>query len=188
MASRFSIYAQFSAVDKMTRPIKKMAQSNSRFTKQIRKDYALASRSANRFTNSLGKKGNAAMKRTVQVGLAGLGVGLAMAAKEYATFDDAIFGATARFKAAEKPGTDMTVVMKNLRKAARDMGAQTQFSATLMAQGLDKFALAGFNSEESIKVLNSQVNLATVTGEDFMQVADMSSDLLGSFGFAALES
>jgi TP901 family phage tail tape measure protein len=128
-------------------------------------------------------------KSTIATGLAAsLALGVGLAAREYVQFDDAIYGATARFKAAEKPGTDMAKVMENLREAARKTGAETQFTATLAAQGLDKFALAGFTSSEAIAVLKSQVDLATVTGEDFMRVADISSDLLGGFGGSALES
>ena len=183
-SSRFSISAVVSMIDKVSEPMSRASKSVTGFSKRMRGQFRRADVSISGVNKGINRVGG----RVATRGLQGLAIGAALVAREYVKFDDAIFGATARFKAAEKPGTDMAVVMTNLRKAAREMGAQTQFSATLMAQGLDKFALAGFNSSESISILGSQVSLATVTGEDFMRVADISSDLLGAFGGAALES
>ena len=177
MASRFSIEAVFSAIDKMTGPVNRMTGSTTKFSKSVRRDFAKAQRSVERFNRSVGQKMVNALKLGVTASLAGLALGLGIATREYIKFDDAIFGATARFKAAEKPGTNMAKVMENLRKAARKVGAETQFTATQASKGLDKFALAGFNSQEAILALRSQVDLATVTGEDFMRVTDISSDL-----------
>jgi len=182
--TRFSIEGVVSLVQKVTMPMKQATKAVTGFSRKMRNQFRLADMSAQKINRSINRIGAPAAK----AGLAALGVGVAVVGKQFVEFDDAIFAATARFKAAEKPGTDMTKVMENLRKEARKMGATTQFSAVLMAQGLDKFALAGFTSKEAIMSLKTQVDLATVTGEDFMRVADISSDLLGAFGGSALDS
>ena len=184
MSKRFSIEAVVSMIDKVSGPMGRASKSVTGFSRKMKSSFSTVGEKAQKMNKGINRVGG----RAAQVGMAGLAVGAALAAREYVKFDDAIFGATARFKAAEKPGTDMAIVMENLRKAARKAGSETQFSAVLMAQGLDKFALAGFNSAESISILQSQIELATVSGEDFMQVADFSSDLLGGFGGAALDS
>ncbi|MCK5613740.1 phage tail tape measure protein, partial [Candidatus Pacearchaeota archaeon] len=178
--SRFSIEATISMIDKVSPNMGKAARSVTGFSKKIRRQFAGADVSAQRINKSINRVGG----RAARVGFAGLTIGIGLVAREFVKFDDAIFGATARFKAAEKPGTDMTKVMQNLRDAARKTGAETQFTATQAAEGLNKFALAGFTSEEAIMSLRSQIDLTTATGEDFMRVADISSDLLGAFGFA----
>lgn len=184
MGSRFSLEATVKMIDRVTGPMKQAGNSVTAFNKKTQKQFDHTQKFAQRANKQINRVGGTAAKGA----LAGLGVAIGLVGREYMQFDDAIFGATARFKAAEKPGTDMTKVMENLRKAARATGAATQFTATQASEGLNKFALAGFTSEEAIKSLRSQVDLATVTGEDFMRVADISSDLLGAFGGAALSS
>lgn len=174
MASRFSIEAVVSMIDRVSNPMGKAAKSVSIFSQSAMKSTSMANRAFSGLRNTIGS-------------FVGIG-SVVLLGKQFADFDDAIYGATARFKAAEKPGTNMAVVMQNLRDASRKTGAETQFTAKLMAEGLNKFALAGFTSQEAINSLRTQVDLATVTGEDFIRVADISSDLLGAFGGAALES
>lgn len=181
--SRFSLESVVSMVDRVSRPLGKAGKSVVGFSRKMRGQFRAADASVMRMNKGINRVGAPIAK----LATTGLAVGIALAAREFVRFDDAIFGATARFKAAEKPGTDMTTVMKNLRAAARKTGAETKFTAAQMADGLNKFALAGFNSQEAIGVLRSQVDIAIVTGEDFMRVADISSDLLGSFGFSALK-
>lgn len=180
--SRFSIEAVISMIDKVSGPMGKAGRSVAGFSGKMRKQFARADISAQRINKSINRVGGRVARRS----MLGVGIAAGLIAREFVKFDDAIFGATARFKAAEKPGTDMTKIMANLRKAARKTGAETQFTATQAAQALDKFALAGFTSSESIASLRSQIDLATATGEEFMRVADISSDLLGAFGFSVL--
>lgn len=184
MASkRFSIEAVISMIDKVSGPMGKAGRSVAGFSNKMSRQFARADISAQRINKSINRVGGRVARRS----MLGVGIAAGLVAREFVQFDDAIFGATARFKAAEKPGTDMTKIMVNLRKAARKTGSETQFTATQAAQALDKFALAGFTSSESIASLRSQIDLATATGEDFMRVADISSDLLGAFGLASLK-
>lgn len=181
----FAVGTAFTSKDRITQAFKKMTAGASKFGRTSENAFHRASRAGSRFkdiTKGILTAG------AVSKGLGLLSRGLQNVTTQYVEFDDEIFGATARFKAAEKAGTDMTKVMENLRKAARKTGADTQFTAAQAAFGLNKFALAGFTSAEAIKALRSQVDLTTVTGEEFGRVTDISSDLLGAFGGAALES
>jgi TP901 family phage tail tape measure protein len=163
----------------MRKTLQKINQDTKRFGTQADRSFALASRSAKKYKNSL-----SALKKVAATGLA-IGIlsqGVRAVTTEFLSFDDSIVAATARFKDL-KPGTEKAAkVMEELRKVAKRTGADTQFTATQAAKGLDFFARAGFTSAESMKVLRNQVDLATATGEDFARVADISSDLLGALG------
>lgn len=182
--AKFSLESIMTMTDRITRPMRKASNNVLGFNRKMKNSFNGLNMTVDRMNKKINKIGGRIAKR----GMQGLAIGLALVTRQYVLFDDAIFGATARFKAAEETGTDMTKVMVNLRKAARQVGEETQFTATQAAEGLNKYALAGFTSEEAIKVLRSQVDLATVTGEEFMRVTDISSDLLGAFGGAALSS
>lgn len=184
MASkRFSIEGVVSMVNKVSGPMGAAGRSVNGFSRKMQTQFRGVNKTVatmNKGVNKIGRMGTRA--------LFPLTIGAGLVTRQFIQFDDAIFSATARFKAAEKTGTDMTKVMENLRMAARKTGSETQFTATQAALGLDKFALAGFTSKESINSLRSVIDLATATGEDFARVSDISSDLLGAFGFAALNS
>ena len=48
----------------------------------------------------------------------------------------------------------------NLREYAQEMGAHTAFSATQAAEALNYMALAGYDTETSMKMLPNVLNLA----------------------------
>jgi TP901 family phage tail tape measure protein len=124
----------------------------------------------------------------IQKGIMLLTSGIKNASDQFVIFDQTIVGAASRFKDLEV-GTDKTnQVMIELKKTARDIGAQTQFTSVQAAEGLNFFAKAGFTSAEAMSVLKSQVDLATVAEQDFSTTADITSDLLGSFGLNASNS
>jgi TP901 family phage tail tape measure protein len=77
---------------------------------------------------------------------------------------------------------DFEQQLKKIRDRAREAGATTEFTAAQSAEALNFLAKAGFSAAEAMGSLDSMINLATATGEDFATVADFSSDLLGSFG------
>lgn len=181
----FVVGTRFKAFDQMKTFWKRNTASAVKFGNEATRQFKRASMAATGFKNIT--KGILAAG-AVQRGLGLLSQGVGSVTRDFISFDDAIFAATARFKAAEKPGTDMKKVMNDLRVAARKTGSATQFTAAQAAKGLDKFALAGFNSKEAIASLRSIIDLTTATGEDFTRVSDISTDLLGAFGGAALKS
>lgn len=71
---------------------------------------------------------------------------------------------------------------KDLEKAAMDMGATTQFSASQAAQALNYLALAGYDSEKSIETLPVVLNLAAAGGMELATASDMVTDAMSALG------
>ncbi len=185
MSNRFSLESILTLTDGFTGPMKKASGNVVTFSRSMQRSFSGLNNTIDRTNRKINAMANT---RVATAGMAGLTVGVGLAAREYIKFDDAIYGATARFKDAQVAGANVEKIMKSLRVAARKTGADTQFSAAQASQGLDFFARAGFTSKEAIKSLKSVIDLTTVSGEEFARVSDISSDLLGSFGYAALDS
>jgi TP901 family phage tail tape measure protein len=175
----FAVNTLFGARDRITQAFGKMAKGAARFNRAASKAFRDSSRQAERFQNIT--KGILAAG-AVQKGLQGLTRGLTAATTGFIDFEQAAIGATARFKDIGPDAADFEDQLKNIRKAAREAGATTEFTAAQAAAGLDFLARAGFSSSEAMGSLVSMINLATATGEDFARSADIASDLLGSFG------
>lgn len=77
--------------------------------------------------------------------------------------------------------------MAALEKAARDLGATTQFTAVQVGQAEQYLAMAGFSAKENIAALPGVLNLAAATATDLRRAADISSDILSAFGMQAEE-
>lgn len=75
-----------------------------------------------------------------------------------------------------------------LSKAAKDMGAQTMFSASQAAQALNYLALAGYSVEESISTLPSVLNAAAAGGMDLGAASDMITDAMSALGLSVDEA
>ncbi len=182
MALSFSVFNRFRAIDGVTAPVRKMAKSVGKFGKVAVRAFTKADRKASKFNKTL---------KAILIGggiLAGamlLRQGIGDVTNQFVKFDDAIFAAGARFKDIGPDVDNFTASIKGIEGAARAAGAATEFTATQSAEALDFLARAGFTSAEAIGSLNSMINLATASGEDFSRVADISSDLLGAFGLNA---
>ncbi|XGU47240.1 phage tail tape measure protein [Fusobacterium necrophorum subsp. funduliforme] len=70
---------------------------------------------------------------------------------------------------------------KKLESEAIRLGATTSFTAGEAAAGMEKFALAGFQTNDIIKVMPGLLDLAAASGEDLVMISDLISDHLGSF-------
>jgi len=64
----------------------------------------------------------------------------------------------------------------NLREYAQEMGAHTAFSATQAAEALNYMALAGYDTETSMKMLPNVLNLAAAGAMDLGMASDMVTD------------
>lgn len=182
----YIVSVSFTGKDKgISATFAKIDRSADKMGDSVSRSFKKAAKSATNFRSSF----KAIMAAgAVQRGLGFLQQGVSAVTRQFIDFDDAIFGATARFTDAQEEGANVGKIMESLRMAARKTGAETQFTAAQAAQGLDFFARAGFRSQEAIGSLRSVIDLTTATGEDFARVADISSDLLGAFGGASLES
>lgn len=70
----------------------------------------------------------------------------------------------------------------NLRDFAKEMGANTAFTATQAADALNYMALAGYDAQTSMTMLPNVMNLAAAGGFDLARASDMVTDTQTAFG------
>lgn len=75
-----------------------------------------------------------------------------------------------------------------LRAKAREMGAETKFSASEAAQAMEYMAMAGWKTEDMLEGISGIMSLAAASGEDLASVSDIVTDGLTAFGMAASEA
>lgn len=71
-----------------------------------------------------------------------------------------------------------------LRDYAKEMGAETAFSATQSAEALNFMALAGYDAETSMKMLPNVMNLAAAGGMELARASDMVTDSQTALGLS----
>lgn len=175
----FSVFTSFRAKDKISKSFRDMDRGAARFGRTASRSFRDATASASRFRDvTKGILAAGAVSRSLNL----LGRGLRSVTEQFIDFDKATIGAAARFKDIGPDAVDFERQLKKIRDRAREAGATTEFTAAQSAEALNFLAKAGFTSAEAIGSLDSMINLATATGEDFATVADFSSDLLGAFG------
>lgn len=111
------------------------------------------------------------------------------AAKEFAketletgiNFDDAMSKVAAVSGAA---GDDL----QSLRDKAKEMGAQTKFSATESAEAFNYMAMAGWKTGDMLGGIEGLMSLAAASGEDLASTSDIVTDALTAFGMKASEA
>jgi len=179
MARNYKVGAEFKVKDGMTRRFSLMERAAARFGRTSERSFKRASRGASKFQSVTAGFLKA---QVIGKGMGLLSRGISSVTTSFIEFDKAALGATVRFKDIGPDAANFNDQLKLIQKSARDAGAATEYTAAQSAEALDFLARAGFNSVEAMGSLNSMINLATSSGEDFAQVADMSSDLLGAFG------
>lgn len=75
-----------------------------------------------------------------------------------------------------------------LREKARDMGANTKFSATEAGEAFEYMAMAGWKTEQMLTGVEGIMNLAAASGEELGTTSDIVTDALTAFGMSANES
>lgn len=74
--------------------------------------------------------------------------------------------------------------LKKLEQAAKEMGANTMFSASQSAEALQYLALAGYDTEKSISALPKVLDLAAAGGMDLGYASDLVTDSMASLGLS----
>lgn len=74
-----------------------------------------------------------------------------------------------------------------LKKAAQDMGATTQFTASEAAEGLNYLALAGYSADKAATALPTVLRLASAGAMDLASASDMVTDSMSALGIEATE-
>lgn len=77
---------------------------------------------------------------------------------------------------------------KQLRQQAIDLGADTAFSASQAAEGMENLAAAGFTTNEIMEAMPGMLDLAAASGEDLANSADIAASTLRGFGLEASEA
>lgn len=109
---------------------------------------------------------------------------------------------TGAFAGAVKIGSDFEAQMsrvqaisgatgeefEKLRQQAIDLGADTAFSASEAAQGMENLAAAGFTTQEIMNAMPGLLNLAAASGEDLATSSDIAASALRGFGLNASEA
>ncbi len=169
---------EFKATDKLSKQVAKMTNKMNKLSK--------ATGRANKNAMTMGSTFKSVLSAgLVQRGLSLVTQGVTETASSFLDYEQAIVGAGTRFKDIDNSAKNFTAQLDGIKKAARDAGATTEYTATQSAEALDFLARAGFNSKEAIQALVPMINLATASGEEFTNVADWSSDILGAFGMEA---
>lgn len=75
--------------------------------------------------------------------------------------------------------------IQQLTNQARELGEQTQFSATQAADAMSYLGMAGWNTEQIMAGMPALLNLAAAGGTDLARTADIISDDLTAFGLSA---
>lgn len=105
----------------------------------------------------------------------------AAAVKVTADFD------TSMSKVAAVSGATGTELAQ-LRAKAREMGAQTKFSASEAAEAMNYMAMAGWKTGDMLSGVEGIMNLAAASGEDLATTSDIVTDALTAFGKSAQDS
>ncbi len=75
--------------------------------------------------------------------------------------------------------------MKQLEKAARQMGIVTKFSATEAAEGMQELAKNGLNVNEILDAIEPALNLAAAGNIELKEAADLATNSMSGFGLEA---
>lgn len=76
----------------------------------------------------------------------------------------------------------------DLKEQAIQLGADTAFSASQAAEGMENLAAAGFETAEIMDAMPGMLNLAAASGEDLANSADIAASTLRGFGLEASEA
>lgn len=181
----FAVSTKFLSKDEVTRAIKRMDKQAGKFGKNASAAFKKAGRQGSLFGNIV--------KGILTAGIINRGIGLLTrglreATTEFISFDDAIKSSTARFGDLKVNTIAGQRAISDLRKIARKVGAETEFTATQAAQGLEFLALAGFNAKQSIAALPATVDFATAGNLELARAVDIGTDAVGAFGLATKDS
>lgn len=78
--------------------------------------------------------------------------------------------------------------LERLREQAKQLGADTAFSATEAAEGMENLASAGFDTNEIISAMPGMLALAASSGESLASSSDIAASTLRGFGLEASQA
>ena len=178
MATKYAIETVYKLIDNITMPLDKIGIKGKTVGRALKNEFT---KTEQQLAN-IGTKLKSFAKGAALAGVALVGVGIGVAAKQFIDYDAAVTGATAKFKDLDITSADYKDNLKAVGKVARDVAAVTEFNAVDTAGALDKMAMAGLTSKQSMALLAGTTNLATAAGADLTTAVDIATDALGAFG------
>lgn len=178
MATKYAIETVYKLIDNITMPLDKIGVKGKTVGRALKNEFT---KTEQQLAN-VGTKLKSFAKGTALAGIALVGVGIGVATKQFIDYDAAVTGATAKFKDLNITSADYKDNLKAVGKVARDVAAVTEFNAVDTAGALDKMAMAGLTSKQSMALLAGTTNLATAAGADLTTAVDIATDALGAFG------
>lgn len=174
--SDFTIKAVFRGVDRLTAPIKRMQRTTDGFAKKVQRNI----RNVNESFRRLGRGIKQTMTASI-VGVGSLGVALADTIKVGAEFEHVLVSAGLRFPEMVTQGTKG---FEELKAAAIDASATTEFTAMQYAKSIRTLAQTGFTDETTKGLLASGqlADFATAALIDLDEATFMVTKSLGGFG------
>jgi phage-related minor tail protein len=125
------------------------------------------------------------MSKYVTAPIIGLGIA---AVKTDADFEQAMSNVAATMGyTVDELNDDTSEASQNMQQLsdfARQMGSTTKFSAKEAADALNYMALAGYDTETSMKMLPNVLNLAAAGSFDLARASDMVTDTQTAFGIS----
>ena len=174
--SDFVVRTKFTASDQVSAILEKQAKAAEGFGSRLKGAFDQAAKQSSVFRSVLAA--NLASK-AISTGFRLLNQGARSVVGEFVQFDDAITSAAAKMPGTIRRGSD---AFAQLQATARRVGAETKYSATEAAEGLNFLAMAGFDADQAMATLPGITKLATAAGLDLARATDIASDALGAFG------
>jgi len=180
MSTKFEISTIFKGVDRISKPLTGIGKSLRRFTRRANKDFRSIGRSMDKMSRA-----SADIGRSFAVAGAAGTAGLAAMLKLGADFEQSITNAGTKFGEAFAKGS---VGAKQLEDAARNVGATTEFTASMAAVALNNLGLAGLNAAQSMTALPLVIDLATVAEVELGEATTIATKTLGAFNLNTKDS
>lgn len=165
------------------RALQREVEATKEEIKKLQKEANSANAALQKVSDVTGKIGKTATKigKGMSVVSTGIGGVATAAVKTTADFESAMSNVQAISGAT---GEDMN----SLKEKAREMGAQTKFSATEAGEAMSYMAMAGWKTEEMMSGISGIMNLAAASGEDLATTSDIVTDALTAFGLTAQDT
>ncbi len=136
--------------------------------------------------------GNSGESAFEMVGSALVAAGLVTALKKIAEAYMECVGVSMEFGATmstvEALSGSNAVQMQELTTKAKELGAETAFTANQAASAMTYMGMASWDAEEMLAGMDGMINLAAASGEDLALVSDIVTDNLTAFGLTAKDT
>lgn len=166
----------------------KLAQKEAELTEQIKQLSAEQEKAA----DSAQEYSKGASSAFEAVSAAITSAGIADALKEIAEAYSECISSAGDFEASMSNVKALSgatsAEMEQLSEKAKQLGADTEFSAKESAQAMGYMSMAGWNASQMLAGMDGVMSLASASGEDLARVSDIVTDSMTAFGLTAADT